>query len=287
MATASTITRPKRARLAPGRVNVPGTILILAAMLFSVIPLLSMLSAALQPQGTIPQGLSWPADPQWHNFIDAWNVANITTLLGSSVLIVLGVVPAVMLISTMAAYALVVLKIPFGKIFFVLLLVGLTLPFEVTIVPLYQQLQDMGLLNNRVGLCLALVGLNMPFAIYWMRAHFLTVPEELSEAAGMDGAGPLRAFRLIHVPLAGPALASLGLLTFLSTWNQFLLAIVLIDDPDKRTMAGALQSFVGKYSTDLVLLNAGSVLLMAPTIFVFLLLQRHFVKALLQGATKG
>lgn len=287
MATASTITRPKRARPAPGRVNVPGTILILAAMLFSVIPLLSMLSAALQPQGTIPQGLSWPADPQWHNFIDAWNVANITTLLGSSILIVLGVVPAVMLISTMAAYALVVLKIPLGKIFFVLLLVGLTLPFEVTIVPLYQQLQDMGLLNNRVGLSLALVGLNMPFAIYWMRAHFLTVPEELSEAAGMDGAGPLRAFRLIHVPLAGPALASLGLLTFLSTWNQFLLAIVLIDDPNKRTMAGALQSFVGKYSTDLVLLNAGSVLLMAPTIIVFLILQRHFVKALLQGATKG
>nr|WP_026555817.1 carbohydrate ABC transporter permease [Arthrobacter sp. 35W] len=269
------------------RINLPGTILILASMLFSVIPLLSMLSAALQPQGTIPQGLSWPADPQWHNFIDAWNLANITTLLGSSVLIVLGVVPAVMLISTMAAYALVVLKIPLGKLFFLLLLVGLTLPFEVTIVPLYQQLQDMGLLNSRVGLCLALVGLNMPFAVYWMRAHFLTVPEELSEAAGMDGAGPLRAFRLIHVPLAGPALASLGLLTFLSTWNQFLLAIVLVDDPDKRTMAGALQSFVGKYSTDLVLLNAGSVLLMAPTIIVFLILQRHFVKALLQGATKG
>lgn len=287
MVTAPISTRPERSRGTLRRINIPGTILILAAMLFSVIPLLSMLSAALQPQGTIPQGLSWPADPQWHNFIDAWNVANITTLLGSSVLIVLGVVPAAMLISTMAAYALVVLKVPFGKIFFGLLLVGLTLPFEVTIVPLYQQLQDTGLLNSRVGLCLALIGLNMPFAIYWMRAHFLTVPEELSEAAGMDGAGPLRAFRLIHVPLAGPALASLGLLTFLSTWNQFLLAIVLIDDPNKRTMAGALQSFVGKYSTDLVLLNAGSVLLMAPTIIVFLILQRHFVKALLQGATKG
>ena len=86
----------------------------------------------------------------------------------------------------------------------------------------------------------------------------------------------------VRIPVLGSGLA---LLMFLSTWNQFRLAIVLIEDPDKRTMAGALQSFVGKYSTDLVLLNAGAVLIIAPTIVVFLLLQRHFVKALLQGAS--
>jgi raffinose/stachyose/melibiose transport system permease protein len=277
------ITRPAAVRPA----QLPGVALLAAAMLFAVVPLISMFSAALQPQGTVPQGLSWPSDPQWHNFIDAWNLANITTLLQSSTLIVLGVVPAAVLISTMAAYALVVLAIPLGRIFFVLLLVGLTLPFEITIVPLYEQLEDIGLLDTRLALILPLIGLNMPFAVFWMRAHFLTVPKDLTEAASLDGAGPWKAFRHVHLPLAAPALASLALLMFLSTWNQFLLAIVLVADPDKRTMAGALQSFVGKYSTDLVLLNAGSILIMAPTIIVFLFLQRHFVKALLQGATKG
>ncbi|WP_432505578.1 carbohydrate ABC transporter permease [Kineococcus arenarius] len=267
--------------------KIPGLALLLAAMLFSVFPLLSMLSAALQPQGTVPSGLSWPSEPQWHNFADAWNVANITTLATSSAILVLGVVPAAALFATMAGYALGQLRIPGGGIFFLLLLLGLTLPFEVTIVPLYYQIREMGLLNTRLGLILPLIGLNMPFAVFWMRAHFLNVPAELSEASSLDGAGPWRAFRHIQVPLAAPALAALCLLMFLSTWNQFLLAIVLIDDPDKRTMAGALQNFVGQYSTDVVLLNAGALLIMAPTIVVFLVFQRHFVKAMIAGAVKG
>lgn len=267
--------------------RIPGVALLIVAMVFSVFPLLSMLSAALQEQGTVPAGISWPSNPQWHNFVDAWNVANITTLVISSAILVLGVVPAAALIATMAGYALGQLRIPFGGAFFVLLLLGLTLPFEVTIVPLYYQIRDMGLLNTRLGLILPLIGLNMPFAVFWMRAHFVTMPQELSESAQIDGANAWQSFIRVQLPLAGPALASLCLLMFLSTWNQFLLAIVLIDDPDKRTMAGALQNFVGQYSTDVVLLNAGSLLIMAPTIIVFLLFQRHFVKAMLAGSVKG
>jgi len=269
------------------RRRLPGAALIIAAGLYSIVPLLSMLSAALAPQGTIPDGLSWPTDPQWHNFIDAWNVANVTTLLWSSTLIVLGVVPCAVIIATTAAYAIALLKIPFGKIFYLVLLFTLTLPYEIVIVPLYQQVRDLGLLDSRLGLILPLIGLNMPFAVFWMRAHFINTPEELSEAAALDGASPWTALRHIHLPLARPALASLGLLMFLSTWNTFLLALVLVNDPNKRTMAGALQAFQSRYSTDVVLLNAGALLLMAPTILVFLLLQGQFTKALLQGALKG
>ncbi|MFI7643198.1 MULTISPECIES: carbohydrate ABC transporter permease [unclassified Nonomuraea] len=269
------------------RRRAPGLLLIAAASLYSIVPLLSMMSAALAPQGSFPSGLSWPSDPHWHNFIDAWNVANITTLLQSSTMIVLGVVPIAVLISTMAAYAIAILAIPLGRIFYTVLVLTLTLPYEIVIVPLYEQNKDMGLLGSQWALILPLIGLNMPFAVFWMRAHFVNVPRELSEAAGLDGAGPWQALRHIHLPLARPAIASLTLLMFLSTWNQFLLALVLIDDPTKRTMAGALQAFTTKYSTDQVLLNAGALLIMAPTIIVFLFLQRHFVKALLQGAVKG
>ncbi|WP_461164447.1 carbohydrate ABC transporter permease [Arthrobacter sp. R4-81] len=267
--------------------QIPGVALLLLAMLFSIFPLLSMFTAALHPQGTAPAGISWPPDPQWHNFIDAWNVANITTLAGSSLLLVLGVVPIAVLIATMAGFALGQLRIPGGTILFVLLLLGLTLPFEVTIVPLYYQIRDMGLLNTRLGLILPLIGLSMPFAVFWMRAHFLNTPQELTEASSLDGANQWQSFRTIHLPLALPSIASLALLLFISTWNQFLLAIVLLDDPEKRTMAGALQNFVGQYSTDIVLLNAGALLIMTPMILVFLFFQRHIVKAMLAGSVKG
>lgn len=265
----------------------PKTILLTAAALFSVFPLLSMLSAALQPQGSAPAGISFPANPQWHNFVDAWNVANITTLLRSSAVLVIGVVPIAMLISSMAAYAIAQLNIPFGKLFFLLLLLGLTLPYEIVVVPLYYEMQNMGLLNTQLGLILPLIGLNMPFAVFWMRTHFQSVPREICESSSIDGAGMWRAFGYIQLPLAVPALASLGVLMFLSTWNQFLLAIVLIDDPSKRTMAGALQGFVGAHATDVVLLNAGALLIMGPTILIFLIFQKYFIKAMLAGAVKG
>lgn len=271
----------------PLRERIPGIALLLVAMIFSVIPLVSMFTAALHEQGTAPTGIEWPADPQWHNFIDAWQVADVTPLLLSSILLVLGVVPLAVLLATMAGYGLGQLKVPGGIVFFVLLLLGLTLPREATIVPIYYQIRDMGLLNTRVGLILVLIGLFMPFSVFWMRAHFVTMPPELGEAASVDGAGPWQTFIRIQAPLAVPAMASLGLLLFLWTWNTFLEAIVLIDDPSKRTMAGALQNFVGLHSTDVVLLNAGALLIMAPTIIVFLFFQRHFIKAMISGSVKG
>ncbi len=265
----------------------PKAILLTLAALFSVFPLLSMLSAALQPQGSTPFGISFPRHPQWHNFIDAWNVANVTVLLKSSVIYVVAVVPIALLIAAMAGYALGQLNIPFGNAFFLLLVFGLTLPFEVVVVPLYYQMQSFGLLNTYPGLILPLIGLNMPFAVFWMRTHFLSVPRDLTEASSIDGAGMWQSFRHIQLPLAVPAIVSLGILMFLSTWNQFLLAIVLINDPNKRTMAGALQAFVGAHSTDVVLLNAGALLIMAPTILVFIIFQKYFLQAMLSGAVKG
>ena len=264
-----------------------GQAVLVVFMLFTLMPLVSMLSTALQPAEIIPTGLSWPSEPQWHNFVDAFNIANLGTLLWSSVLIVLGVVPVSLLIATMAGYGLGVLRMRGSQAVFLLLLLGLTIPFESLIIPLYYQMSDLGLLNTRWALILPLIGLFMPFGVFWMRTHFLTVPADITEAASVDGANSWTAFLRIQVPLATPALSSLALLLFLWTWNQFLLAIVLVDDPSKRTMAGALGAFQGQYGTNIVLLCAGSLLIMVPTILVFVIFQRQFVKALLQGSVKG
>ena len=127
----------------------------------------------------------------------------------------------------------------------------------------------------------------MPFGVYWMRAHFLNIPQELTEAAQLDGATRWQEFWLVQVPLARPAIMSLVILLFLWTWNQFLLPVVLVQDPMQRTMAGALGAFQGQWGTDIPLLCAGSLLILTPTIALFVIFQRQFVAALMQGAVKG
>jgi len=264
-----------------------GRLFLVALMAATVIPFVSLFVTALHPSGSYPEGLQWPDDPQWGNFAEAFRVSNMSALLRSSALIVAGVVPVAVLFGTMAGYAIGHLRIAGRRALFVLFVFGLTLPYEGIITPLYYQMRGLGLLNTRLAIVLPLIGLFMPFAVFWMRAHFLNVPDEISEAAEMDGANMWQQFWRIHVPLAMPAISSLAILLFLWTWNQFLLAIVLVDDPTKRTMAGALGAFQGQWATDIPLLCAGSLLILAPTLLVFLVFQRQFVSALMQGSVKG
>ena len=256
-------------------------------LLFTLMPLVTLLSAALQPVGELPTGLAWPSNPQWGNFVEAYQVAEMTPLLLSSVLIVTGVVPVSLLIASLAGYGLAQLSIPGARWMLLVFIAGLTIPFESLITPLFFQMKALGVLNTRYAVILALIGIFMPFGVFWMRSHFVSIPSEISEAAEIDGAGPWQSFWRVHLPLARPAVASLAILLFLWTWNQFILALVLIEDPSMRTVAGALGAFQSQYETNVVLLAAVSVLIMMPTIVVFLIFQRQFSRALLEGAVKG
>ncbi len=273
--------------IVPRRVEWSGRALLVMLMAVTLLPFASMFTASLHQSGTYPKGFDWPSHPHWGNFIDAFHAANMGVIFTSSVLIVIAVVPVSIAIATMAGFAIGHLRVPGSRLFFVLFLLGLTLPFEGVIVPIYFEIRGMGLLNTRWAIILPLIGLFMPFGVYWMRAHFLNTPAEISEAARVDGATTWQLFWRIHVPLARPALTSLGILLTVWTWNQFLLTIVLVDDPTKRTMAGALGAFQGQWSADIPLLSAGSLVILTPTLIVFLIFQRHFVAALLQGSVKG
>lgn len=264
-----------------------GRALLLALCAITILPFVSIFTTALHPSGAVPGGLSWPAEPQWGNFVEAFNVANMRALLTSSVFIVLAVVPISLAISTMAGFAIGLLRIPGAKYLLLLFIFGLTLPFEGIITPLYFLARQIGILNSRLAIVLPLIGLFMPFAVYWMRAHFVNMPSEVSEAAKVDGASTWDLFWRIHVPLARAPIASLGILMSVWAWNQFLLALVLVEDPTQRTMAGALGAFQGHYATDIPLLCAGTILILLPTLIVFILFQRQVIAALLQGSVKG
>lgn len=264
-----------------------GRAFLVALMAITILPFISIFTTALHPSGSLPSGLSWPAQPQWGNFIEAFQVAQMGKLLASSIFIVVAVVPVSLVISTMAGFGIGLLRLPGAGILLLLFVFGLTLPFEGIIIPLYFLARQMGILNTRFAIVLPLIGLFMPFAVFWMRAHFVNMPNEITEVARVDGAGTWDLFWRIHVPLARAPIASLAILLSVWTWNQFLLALVLVEDPTQRTMAGALGAFQGHYATDIPLLCAGTILILLPTLLVFLVFQRQLISALLEGSVKG
>ena len=267
--------------------TIVGRVVLVIVLAITLLPLVSMLSAALQPADRNPVGITWPTDPQWVNFVTAFEAGHVAALMRSSLVIVLIVVPLSLLIATMAGYALGNLRIPGNRFVLLFFVVGLTIPFESLIIPIYYHMKSLGLLNTPWAVGLTLIGLFMPFSVAWMRAHFVGVPLELSEAARVDGASVWQEFRRIQLPLAAPALSALAILLFLWTWNQFILPVALIQNPLERTVAGALTFFQGQYYASIPLLNAGALIIITPAIVVFLVFQRQFIKALLQGAVKG
>ena len=153
-----------------------GRALLLVLMAFTILPFISIFMTALHPSGTVPGGLEWPANPQWINFVTAWNQAEMPKLLASSLFIVLAVVPVSLVISTMAGFAIGLLRIPGSRVLLFLFVFGLTLPFAGIIIPIYFLERAMGIYNTRLAIVLPLIALYMPFAVFWMRAHFVNMP---------------------------------------------------------------------------------------------------------------
>ena len=265
-----------------------GWALLVALIAITILPFVSIFTTALYPSGSVPVGLSIPPDPQWGNFLEAFKVANMRALLGSSVFIVLAVVPISLLISTMAGFAIGSLRIPGGGLLLLLFVFGLTLPFEGIITPLYFLARQHGDPEHpprhrpaahrpvhAVRRVLDACPLRQHARARSRRRHASTAP-----TPGTCSGGSMSRLR------ARP-MASLGILMSVWAWNQFLLALVLVEDPTQRTMAGALGAFQGHYATDIPLLSAGTILILVPTLLLFIVFQRQVIAALLQGSVKG
>jgi ABC-type glycerol-3-phosphate transport system permease component len=262
--------------------------LLLVAMAVTVlVPFASILLAALQPPGATVTGLELPDRLYLGNFGDAWSVAGFGRLTASSLIVAAGVVPLSLVLATLAGYGLAVLHPPGGNALMWLFLFGLTLPIEAIVIPLYFDLRSFGLTSTYWGLIVAEIGLLMPFGVFWMRTHFDDAPRSLIDAARVDGASSLMILRRILLPLAWPAIKTLGALYFMWSWNQFLLVLILIQDPDKRTAPAGLGFFVGQHMTDIPMLCAGTLIVITPILIVYLAFQRSFLRGMLAGAVKG
>lgn len=252
-----------------------------------LLPFVSVLLASFHPSGRPVDGFSVPGEWSWENFRLAWQQAGFNRLVRNSLVIVAWTVPLVLVLSVLAAYGLRVLRPPGARVISTVFILGLTLPIELVAVALYFNLRSLDLTNSFTGLVLAEIGIFLPFGVFWMQNQFGSVPTELLEAAKVDGAGDLIILRKVLVPVSWHAIATLGVLVFMWSWNHFLLIVILIQDPERRTAPAGLGIFVGQYSTNVPLLSAASLIVIGPIVLVYLLFQRSFIAGVTQGAVKG
>lgn len=231
--------------------------------------------------------LALPQEFQWQNYANAWTTGGFDQYFMNSVIVVGISLVLILLLASLAAYALVQFNFPADDFMLVFFLAGFMIPPQVLLVPLYTIMNALNLLNTYYSLIFAYVAFGLPFSVFLLRQFFVTIPDTYAEAARMDGCNEFQVFFRVYLPLSVPALAAVAIYQFVFLWNEFLYAIIFITDDSLRTLPAGLMAFQGQYSGDWAQLAAGIVIAVAPTVLFFLLFQRQFLRGISMGATKG
>jgi raffinose/stachyose/melibiose transport system permease protein len=254
--------------------------------LIALVPIAGIVLTALQAPGELAT-FGEPSGVHLANFATAWDEGNFSSYLRSSVIVAVVVVAASTLLSIPAGYAFGLMRFRGEQALFYLFLLGLMVPLEATIVPLYYDFRDLALTDTYAALILPQVGVSLAFGTFWMRAFFRSVPRSLVEAARIDGSSAWSTLWRVLLPAARPAVVTMMVLIFMWTWNEFLLALVMVSDEGLRTAPLGLAFFQGRNTTDFALLAAGAVIVATPVVLLYVFLQRHFIRGMLSGAIKG
>ncbi|HJP33395.1 MAG TPA: carbohydrate ABC transporter permease [Candidatus Latescibacteria bacterium] len=260
-----------------------------------VFPMTWLLYTSLKTDRDIfldPFSLPDLGDLQWMNFANAWTKGHFGDYFFNSIVLTVTTVTLSVFVAAMAAYALSRFRFPGARPLFFYFLAGLMIPLQLAIVPLFFQMKQIGLLNSRLGLLIAYVAFGMPFAIFILTGFFKSLPSSLHESALIDGCGELRAFWSVMLPLARPGLITVGIFSFLGTWNEFFMAFMFLSGEGSealRTLPLGLANItiVSQYRSDWGMAFAGLVLMMMPTLLVYSVLQQHLTKGITVGALKG
>ena len=250
-------------------------------------PVLSIVLLALHERSNLVTGFSIPSSIDLGTFREAWELGNFGRGLLNSFVVAATVSVVSAFLSTLAGYAFGAMRFRGADWLFYLLLIGLIFPYEATVIPLYYVFRDAGLTDTYWALILPQIGLSVPFGTFWMRAFFRSSPGALVEASRLDGASSFVTLWRVLLPQAWPAITTMIVLVFMWTWNEFLLALVMIQSDDLRTAPLGLALFSGAHrSQDPTLTAAAAVLVALPIVIVYVFLQRHFIRGMFAGAVK-
>lgn len=262
---------------------IAGHLVLIVGAFIALYPFVSIILQALTPApGSLATG--WTLE----NFVGAWTRGGFSRSLINSAIVAFGVVFATAIAAVLAGYVLSVLKFRWRVVVFALLMIGLVLPSEARIIPLYNFFSSTGMLNTYWALILPQIASSLPLATFWMANYFAQLPSSLAEAASLDGAGEFDILRYIYAPLGMSAVLTLSCLIFLYTWNEFMLALVLMpDNVAVQTAPLSLSFFAGnERTTEPEVIAAAAVLVALPVVLAYFFLQRRFMSGLLEGAVK-
>ncbi|HEX7352340.1 carbohydrate ABC transporter permease [Brachybacterium sp.] len=243
-----------------------------------ILPLLWTAFSSFKSSGEILSSpFSMPEKWKVENFTNAWTEAGIGRFFGNTILVVGGALFLVMLLGAMCAYVLARYEFPGRRILYYSLIAGLTFPLFLAVVPLFFIMESLHIRGTYIGLILAYVGFALPFTVFFLYAFFRQLPEEIGEAAAIDGAGDFRTFFQVMLPMAGPGMASVTIFNFLGLWNQFLIPIVLNTDRDKYVLAQGLANMQAQqgYDSDWGAMFASVTITILPVLIVYMIFQRQ------------
>ncbi len=263
-------------------------VLLIVFAAFFVIPFLWVLSTSLKGENqvfTIP--IRWiPKSFHWDNYLRVFDRMPFLIYLKNSVFISTVSIIGVVLSSSIVAYAFSNLSWPGRDALFIFVLATMMLPMQVTMIPLFVMFKNLGWLNTFKPLTVPAFFGGGAFNIFLLRQFFLTIPKDLLDSARIDGCSEFKIYWKIVMPLAKPALATVAILTFMFTWNDFLGPLIYLSDKMKGTLALGLGMFVGQHLTEWSLLMAASILMMLPMIFIFFFFQKYFIQGFTMSGLK-
>jgi raffinose/stachyose/melibiose transport system permease protein len=229
---------------------------------------------------------SLPEEWFWSNYKAAWD-AGIGQFFLNSVYVTVVSVITVLFLGSMAAYGLSRFQFKGQNLVLILILSGLMLAPQVSLIPLYKLLQGIGLYNTYWALVLPYVAFQLPFSIFLMRSYFLSIPRELEESAIIDGCNTWKVYRHIIIPMGKPIIASCALLTGMNVWNEFMFALVFVEDSSLRTIPVGLMNLRSQLNTNFGIQLAGLAISALPMIIAYIIFQKQFVRGLTAGSVKG
>lgn len=261
-------------------------VFLVLASVVTLAPLVVVALTAFFKPGEPVSGISLPHGLNWSTFSYAWRSGEFSSAFRTSTIIAAVVVLVVTAFSISAGYALGTMRFRGSKALLYVFMAGICTPYVALVVPMYFQFQKLHILGSIWALILPECGLYLGFGVFWMHSFFVSVPVSLIEAARLDGANSFQILTRVLLPIAKPAVTTLMTLTFFSSWNEYLVPLVLGTGGQSQTVSLGLASFQGQHLTDIPSLAAASLIVAAPAVLIYLLTQRAFFHGLLEGAIK-
>jgi raffinose/stachyose/melibiose transport system permease protein len=252
-----------------------------------IYPILLLFFTATKSQAEMVRNpFGFPKEIYMDNFIEVWNTEGLPKFLVNSLVVSGGVVIGTVLLSAFGGFGLAQLHFPGKRWFRIILVMGLVIPVETLVIPIFYMLRSLGLLSTYFAMIFPQVALGLPFGILLVSSFTVGLPKELFEAAEIDGCDTWNQFWRIAFPLVRPALIGVAIFQFIWSWNQYLLPLVVVQNPSMRTIPVMLGYYIGKHGTDFGKLSAASVILFIPILLFYLIFNRSILGVRLTGALK-